>query len=81
MQSGKKPCTTSASASLHCDRAARPVPIVRSRFLDNVYAGDKVVASGRITAIDGDRIDCEFSLEAEGRGTVNSGTATVRLDA
>ena len=52
-----------------------------SRFLDNVYAGDKVVASGRITAIDGDRVDCEFSLDAEGRGTVNSGTATMRLNA
>jgi acyl dehydratase len=51
-----------------------------SRFLDNVYGGDKVVASGRITAVDGDRIDCEFSLDAEGRGTVNAGTATVRLN-
>jgi acyl dehydratase len=51
-----------------------------SRFLDNVYAGDKVVASGRITAVEGNRIDCEFSLDAEGRGTVNSGTATVRLN-
>lgn len=52
-----------------------------SRFLDNVYAGDKVVASGRITAIDGDRVDCEFSLDAEGRGTVNAGTASLRLNA
>ena len=50
-----------------------------SRFLDNVYAGDKVVASGRITAVEGDRIDCELSLDVAGRGTVNSGTATVRL--
>lgn len=51
-----------------------------SRFLDNVYAGDKVVASGRITAVEGDRIDCELSLDVAGRGTVNSGTATVRLN-
>lgn len=50
-----------------------------SRFLDNVYAGDRVVASGRVTSVDGSRVDCEFVLEAEGRGTVNSGTATVRL--
>ena len=50
-----------------------------SRFLDNVYAGDKVVASGRITAVDGDRIDCGLSLDVAGRGTINSGTATVRL--
>lgn len=51
-----------------------------SRFLDNVYAGDKVVASGRITAVEGDRIDCELSLDVAGRGTVNAGTATVRLN-
>nr|ART38517.1 G22 [uncultured bacterium] len=50
-----------------------------SRFLDNVYAGDKVVASGTVTAVEGDRIGCAFTLDAEGRGTVNSGTATVRI--
>lgn len=50
-----------------------------SRFLDNVYGGDKVTASGTITAVDGDRIDCAFTLDVAGRGTVNSGTATVRL--
>ena len=50
-----------------------------SRFLDNVYAGDKVVASGTITSVDGDRIGCAFTLDVAGRGTVNSGTATVRV--
>ncbi len=50
-----------------------------SRFLDNVYAGDRVVAGGTITAVDADRVDCAFTLDADGRGTVNSGTATVRL--
>jgi 3-hydroxybutyryl-CoA dehydratase len=48
-----------------------------SRFLDNVYGADKAVASGKITAIEGNRISCEFTLDVEGRGTVNSGTATV----
>jgi len=48
-----------------------------SRFLDNVYGEDKVVASGKITVIEDDRISCEFTLDVEGRGTVNSGTATV----
>ncbi|MBL0115246.1 MAG: MaoC family dehydratase [Sphingomonadales bacterium] len=48
-----------------------------SRFLDNVYGGDKAVASGTITAIEGNRISCEFTLNVEGRGTVNSGTATI----
>jgi acyl dehydratase len=50
-----------------------------SRFLDNVYGGDKAVASGTITAIEGNRISCEFSLDVEGRGTVNSGTATILI--
>jgi acyl dehydratase len=50
-----------------------------SRFLDNVYAGDKVVASGSVTAVDGNAISCEFTLDVEGRGTVNAGTATVRI--
>lgn len=50
-----------------------------SRFLDNVYGKDKVIASGKITAIEDNRISCEFTLDVEGRGTVNSGTATVLI--
>lgn len=50
-----------------------------SRFLDNVYGGDKAVASGTIIAIEGNRISCEFMLNVEGRGTVNSGTATITV--
>lgn len=50
-----------------------------SRFLDNVYAGDRVTASGLITAVEGNRISCDISLDAEGRGTVNAGTATIHL--
>jgi 3-hydroxybutyryl-CoA dehydratase len=50
-----------------------------SRFLDNVYGGDKAIASGTITAIEGNRISCEFKLDVEGRGTVNSGTATILI--
>ncbi len=50
-----------------------------SRFLDNVYGGDKAVASGSITAIDGNRISCTFTLDVEGRGNVNAGTATILI--
>lgn len=50
-----------------------------SRFLDNVYGGDKVTAAGTVTAVDGDRIECAFQLDVAGRGTVNSGTATIRI--
>jgi 3-hydroxybutyryl-CoA dehydratase len=50
-----------------------------SRFLDNVYGGDRVIAQGTITAVDGNRISCAFTLDVDGRGTVNSGTATVLI--
>jgi 3-hydroxybutyryl-CoA dehydratase len=50
-----------------------------SRFLDNVYEGDHLTASGTVTAIDGNRISCEFTLDVAGRGTVNSGTATLTI--
>ncbi|AOF99665.1 MAG: hypothetical protein HEQ21_03990 [Blastomonas sp.] len=50
-----------------------------SRFLDNVYGGDKAIASGSITSIDGNRISCTFTLDVEGRGTVNAGTATILI--
>ena len=48
-----------------------------SRFLDNVYEGDHLTASGTVTAVDGNRVSCEFTLDVAGRGTVNSGTATL----
>ncbi len=48
-----------------------------SRFLDNVYEGDHLTASGTVTAVDGARVSCEFTLDVAGRGTVNSGTATL----
>jgi 3-hydroxybutyryl-CoA dehydratase len=50
-----------------------------SRFLDNVYGGDRVSAQGSITAVDGNRISCAFTLDVEGRGSVNSGTATLLI--
>ena len=48
-----------------------------SRFLDNVYGGEQVTAQGTITAVEGNRIACDFTLDVDGRGTVNSGTATL----
>ena len=50
-----------------------------SRFLDNVYGGDRAVVTGRITMIEGNIVTCEFSLDVEGRGTVKSGTALVEI--
>lgn len=50
-----------------------------SRFLDNVYEGDRVVASGTVTAIDADRVTCDIKLDVDGRCTVNAGTATILI--
>jgi 3-hydroxybutyryl-CoA dehydratase len=51
-----------------------------SRFLDNVYAGDRVVSNGSVTAVENNRITCAFTLDVDGRGTVNAGTATINLN-
>lgn len=50
-----------------------------TRFLDNVYAGDTVTARGVVTGVEGARVSCEFTLDVEGRGPVNSGTATIAI--
>lgn len=48
-----------------------------SRFLDNVYEDDRVVASGEVTSVEGSRVTCDLKLDVDGRGTVNAGTATI----
>lgn len=50
-----------------------------SRFLDNVYGGDHATVSGNVAAIEGNSITCEFTLDVDGRGTVNSGTAIIEI--
>lgn len=53
------------------------IKAMNSRFLDNVYAADRAVVTGKVSAIDGPEVTCEFMLEVDGRGAVNSGTATI----
>jgi 3-hydroxybutyryl-CoA dehydratase len=55
------------------------IETMNSRFLDNVYGDEPVIAQGTITAVEGNRISCEFTLDVEKRGTVNSGTATILI--
>lgn len=50
-----------------------------TRFLDNVYGGDTVTARGRVTSVEDALVSCEFTLDVEGRGPVNSGTATISI--
>jgi 3-hydroxybutyryl-CoA dehydratase len=51
------------------------------RYVDNVFGGDAVEASGKILEVSGDgaavKITCEIWLRAESRGPVITGTATL----
>lgn len=63
-------------------RAAFPEGVIRHlafRLLGNVYAGERVVAGGRIERRDADAIHCAVWLDADGRGRVVEGTATVAI--
>jgi hypothetical protein len=37
----------------------------------------RVTANGTVTAVEANRVSCEFSWDVDGRSTVNSGTATL----
>jgi 3-hydroxybutyryl-CoA dehydratase len=50
-----------------------------NRFVDNAYAGDRLVASGTVTAVDDKHITCETLLMANEIRTVITGTATLIL--
>jgi 3-hydroxybutyryl-CoA dehydratase len=50
-----------------------------NRFVDNAYAGDRLVASGMVTAVDGHRVTCDTLLMANDTRTVITGTATLIL--
>lgn len=53
------------------------IETMTSRFLDNVYGGEKLVAGGRIETVKGRRLICSVSLRSEERGVVNTAEATV----
>src|ERR1700761_8922462 len=46
---------------------------MESRFVDNVYAGDRLTAGGSVTAVEGGEARCETWLRAEGRDLVITG--------
>ncbi|GAA4683419.1 hypothetical protein GCM10023215_17210 [Pseudonocardia yuanmonensis] len=50
----------------------------RFRFHGNVLAGDRVVPGARVTAVDGDLVDCEVWLDVVGGARAVSGTARIR---
>lgn len=50
-----------------------------SRFVDNVYAGDRLTAGGAVTGIEDGRATCDVWLRADARDIVISGTSTISL--
>jgi len=51
-----------------------------SRFVDNVYAGERLEAGGTVRAVDGNAVQCEVWLRADGGRPVIAGTATVLVE-
>ena len=58
---------------------------LKVRFLGNVFAGDRLVAGGKVTAVrpvpEGRLVDCEVWLARDGVEPALAGTATVLLPA
>jgi 3-hydroxybutyryl-CoA dehydratase len=61
-------------------RAAVPgadIRDLRVRLLANVFAGDRVVAAGRVESVDGRLVSCSVWLDVEGGARAVDGTATL----
>ena len=59
---------------------AERIQHIRVRFLDNVFAGDRLEAGGTITAVDdGGNVECDVWLARDGTHPVLAGTATLSM--
>lgn len=59
---------------------AERIQHIRVRFLDNVFAGDRLEAGGSVTAVDTDgTVECDIWLARDGSHAVLAGTATLLL--
>jgi acyl dehydratase len=64
---------------LHAAFPGATLAAIESRFIDNVYGGERVVAAGEIAEIDADRVTCALTLTAGDDRIVLTGTATMIL--
>ncbi|WP_419928767.1 MaoC/PaaZ C-terminal domain-containing protein [Candidatus Poriferisocius sp.] len=59
---------------------AEHIQKIRVRFLDNVFAGDRLEAGGSVTAVGDDgAVECDVWLARDGTHPVLAGTATLLL--
>jgi|1185.fasta_scaffold1892713_2 3-hydroxybutyryl-CoA dehydratase len=49
------------------------------RLLANVFAGDRVIAAGRVEEVDGERVLCSVWLDVDGGARAIEGTAVLEL--
>ncbi|MCY3635692.1 MAG: MaoC/PaaZ C-terminal domain-containing protein [bacterium] len=60
---------------------AERIQQIRVRFLDNVFAGDRLEAGGTVTAVGDDgAVECDIWLARDGTHPVLAGTATLLWD-
>ena len=52
---------------------------LESRFVDNVYGGDRVVAGGAVQRVEEGRVHCDVWLRADGERPVMTGSAILSL--
>ena len=52
---------------------------VKVRFLANVFAGDRVIAAGRVESVEAGRATCSVWLDVDGGARAIDGTATLIL--
>ncbi len=57
------------------------IAAMESRFVDNVYAEDRLTAGGSETSVKDGIAGCDVWLRAEGRGAVITGTARIKIRA
>jgi 3-hydroxybutyryl-CoA dehydratase len=57
------------------------IAAMESRFVDNVYAEDRLTAGGSVTAVEDSVVCCDIWLRADSRDAVITGTARIKLPA
>jgi acyl dehydratase len=57
------------------------IAAMESRFVDNVYAEDRLTAGGSVTVVEDGVVSCDIWLRADSRDAVITGTARVKLHA
>ena len=64
---------------LHAALPGAEIRDLKVRLLANVFAGDRVIAAGRVDAVQDGRLTCSVWLDVDGGARAVDGTATLTL--